>query len=102
MSGTVNHYKSNLRDQRFVLFELFDIGKTTLGKAPFASMDEASALDALVGLEALCTSELATGFASSDRTPLALDADGNVTLPDALKKNLKTYYEGEWHRLDFA
>jgi alkylation response protein AidB-like acyl-CoA dehydrogenase len=101
MSGTVHHYKSNLRDIRFVLFELFDIGKTTLGQGPFARMDEATALDALVGLEALSRTELATGYAESDRTPLRLDADGNVALPEALKKNIKAYYDGEWHRLDF-
>jgi alkylation response protein AidB-like acyl-CoA dehydrogenase len=103
MSGTVHHYKPNLRDIRFVLFELFDIGGTTLGRGPFAAMDEATALDALVGLEALCTGQLATGFAEADRTPLVLDAQGgSVTLPDALKKNIKAYYDGEWHRLDFS
>src|SRR5215471_9849205 len=102
MSGTDHHYKSNLRDIRFALFELFDVGTTTLGHGPFASMDEASALDALVGLEALCTNELASGFVEADRTPLVLDGEGNVKLPDALKKNIQTYFEGEWHRLDFA
>ncbi len=100
MSGTKLHYKSNLRDIRFCLFELFDIGKTSLGKAPFGAMDEASALDALQGLETLCTEEIAAGFADSDRTPLTLDGEGNVTLPAALVKNLNAYYDGEWHRLD--
>ena len=79
---------------------MLDVGKTSLGHAPFASMDEGSAKDALKGLEALATGELATGFAETDRVPLKLDAHGNVTLPDALKRNLKAYYDGEWHRLD--
>ncbi len=100
MSGTKLHYKSNLRDIRFCLFELFDIGKSSLGKAPFAAMDEATASDALQGLETLCTSEIAAGWAESDRVPLTLDGEGNVRLPEALKKNLKSYYDGEWHRLD--
>jgi alkylation response protein AidB-like acyl-CoA dehydrogenase len=99
MSGTKLHYKSNLRDIRFCLFELFDIGNRSLGKAPFGAMDEASAADALSGLETLCTEEIAAGFAESDRTPLALEA-GNVKLPAALKKNIQSYYDGEWHRLD--
>src|SRR4051812_14614271 len=99
MSGTKHHYKSNLRDLRFCLFELLEIGKNTLGKAPFAAMDEATATDALQGLETLCSQEIAPGFAESDRVPLTLDADGNVLLPPALKKNIKAYFDGEWHRL---
>ena len=34
-----NHFKSNLRDTFFNLFEVLDIGTTTLGKAPFTNMD---------------------------------------------------------------
>ena len=30
-----NHYKPNLRDLSFNLFEFLDIGRTSLGKGPF-------------------------------------------------------------------
>ena len=40
---TVQHYKSNLRDVFFNLFEVLEIQKTVLGKAPFESMDEDTA-----------------------------------------------------------
>ena len=35
-----DHYKSNLRDIFFNLFEVQDIGTTSLGKGPFKGMDE--------------------------------------------------------------
>ena len=67
MSGSAHHYKANLRDLTFNLFEVLDIGKTSLGRAPYATMDEPSARDVLKGLEALAVGELATGFAETDR-----------------------------------
>ena len=94
------HYKSDLRDIFFNLFEFYDIGRSSLGTAPFAAMDEATARDALKGFEALCTNELAASFYDADRTPLKLDSEGNVTLPDSLKASMQAFYEGGWHLID--
>jgi len=43
------HYRPNLRDIFFHLFEVLEIQKTVLGKPPFAGMDEDSARAALEG-----------------------------------------------------
>lgn len=40
---TVDHYKPNLRDIFFQLFEVLEIQSQSLGKGPFASMDEDTA-----------------------------------------------------------
>jgi alkylation response protein AidB-like acyl-CoA dehydrogenase len=98
--STALHYKSNLRDVFFNLFELHDIGRTSLGTGPFAAMDEESARDALQGLDELCRTELAASFADSDRTPLTQDAEGNVVLPASLKKSLNAYWDAQWHLLE--
>src|SRR5687767_9523705 len=90
----VQHYKSNLRDIFFNLFEVLDVGRTTLGKGPFAAMDEESAKEALRGLEGLATNELATSFAETDRLGLTIDKEGNVALPDGLKRAMKAFHEG--------
>ena len=66
MSKTL-HYKSNLRDVMFNLFEVLDIEKTTLGQGPFANMDAATAKDMLVQLEKIATTELAASFVEGDR-----------------------------------
>ena len=78
MSGTTHHYKSNLRDLYFNLFEVLDVGTTSLGHGPYASMDEPAARDALKGLEALAVGELATGFAETDRIPLKIEQPANT------------------------
>jgi len=98
--STVHHYRSNLRDIFFNLFECQDIGTRTLGKAPYAGMDEAAVRDALSGLDELCRTEIAATFAASDRTPLQLNDEGNVVLPDALKKALAAYWNAGWHQLE--
>ena len=95
--STVNHYKANLRDLRFNLFEFLDIAGTSLGKGPFKAMDAEMADGALSALAELCEGEYGASFAESDRVGLEIDADGNVTLPAALQRSLKVYYENGWH-----
>ncbi len=97
---TAAHYKSNLRDIHFNLFEVLDIGRTTLGKGPFASMDAETAREALAGLEEMVQNHFAPAFAEGDRTPLTLSADGDVTLPPGMKRALEAYYEGGWNKLE--
>ncbi len=98
--STVLHYKSNLRDIFFNLFEFHNIGETSLGRGPFVSMDEGSARDALTAYEELCATEIASSWADADRVGLEVSKDGDVTLPKSLKKSLKTWYDAEWFRLE--
>lgn len=98
--STVLHYKSNLRDIFFNLFEVHDIGKTSLGRGPFQAMDEETARDTLIEYEKLCSSDISASFAESDRVPLEMAPNGDVTLPPALKKALKKWYDKEWFRLE--
>ncbi len=98
--STVLHYKSNLRDIFFNLFEFHDIANTSLGRGPFVSMDEETARDSLTEYEKLCSGEIAASWAESDRIPLEVDAIGDVTLPKALTKALNKWYEKEWFRLE--
>ncbi len=94
------HYRSNLRDTLFQLFEVLDVGQTTLGKGPFASMDEAVAVASLEAAEKLCSTELQKSFVDSDRTPLSLDAEGNVTIPESLARSYHAFYDAEAHLLN--
>ena len=98
--STVYHYRSNLRDIFFNLFEVHKIGEKSLGHEPFASMDEETARDALTGLEELCRTEIAASFAESDRIPLKQNEKGEVILPDALKKAYKAYHDADWQQLE--
>ena len=97
--STSHHYKSNLRDTFFNLFEFLDIGETSLGKGPFSPMDADTARASLKSLERLATQEIAPSFAPTDREVPQLDGEGNVTLPDALKRAIACWYDGDWHRM---
>jgi hypothetical protein len=91
MSST-SHYKPNLRDLQFNLFEFLDIGRTALGRAPFGDLDETAARQTLETFAQVCTTQLAQSFSESDHTPPRLE-NGAVTLPPGLKRAMEAYFE---------
>ena len=100
--STALHYKSNLRDIFFNLFEYLEVQKDTLGKAPFSSsLDEETAREVLRGVEKICSTELAGSFVDSDRIPLEFDkATGDVKIPASLRRSIEKYQEAGFHRLE--
>ena len=97
---TVDHYKPNLRDTYFQLFEVLAIQSTTLGKPPFEAMDEDSARAALAGFLEVMLSSWAPAFAEGDRIGARFDGKGNVALPPGYHKALAAYYGGGWNGLE--
>jgi alkylation response protein AidB-like acyl-CoA dehydrogenase len=97
---TAAHYRSNLRDIFFNLFEVLDIGRTSLGHAPFGAMDAETAREALVGMEEHVQKAIAPTFAVGDRVDLTLDGQGNVTLPPGFVEALEAYYAGGWNQFE--
>ncbi|MEZ4448556.1 MAG: acyl-CoA dehydrogenase [Nannocystaceae bacterium] len=97
--AATSHYKSNLRDVLFNLFEVSKIQETSLGKGPFEHMDEETVRATLDNYLEFVQRELTPTFFESDRTPLQFDGDGNVTLPAGLTRSLRTMLEAEWHML---
>jgi alkylation response protein AidB-like acyl-CoA dehydrogenase len=94
------HYRSNLRDTEFNLFEVLEVDKHTLGHGPFADLDAATARETLRSYERFCSTELAKSYAQSDREGLQFDpATGSVTLPECLKQAYNAYYDGGWDLL---
>jgi alkylation response protein AidB-like acyl-CoA dehydrogenase len=95
----MGHYKSNLRDLEFNLFEVFGADKA-LGRGPFEQMDADSARDVLREMERLCTEDLAESFVDADRHPPVYDPKTySVTLPESFKKSYAAVMDGEWYRL---
>ncbi len=94
----MTHYKSNLRDIEFNLFEVFTV-QEYFGHGPFSHMDYETARGALSEVERLARTAFADSFVEGDRTPLQLH-DGDVTIPDGLHKSLDAYFGGEWHRMN--
>jgi alkylation response protein AidB-like acyl-CoA dehydrogenase len=93
----MGHYKSNLRDIFFNLFEVNDLAGV-LGRAPWEDFDPATVRDILAELERLASEDMAASFGESDRNAPHL-VDGSVTLPDGLKRSLDAFYDGGWDLL---
>jgi alkylation response protein AidB-like acyl-CoA dehydrogenase len=93
------HYKSNVRDLEFNLFEVFKI-QERLGKGPFEQADEDTARGVLTELNNLATGPLGDSFADGDRQGVAFDpTTHSVTLPETVKKSYQALWDGEWYRL---
>src|SRR5215475_11813723 len=96
----MGHYKSNLRDLEFNLFEVFGTDEQ-LGTAPFEDLDEETARGILAEVVRLAEGPLAESFADADRNPPVFDPATNaVTLPDSFKKSYRAMHDAEWWRLE--
>jgi len=95
----MGHFRSNLRDLEFNLFEVFRV-QDQLGTAPFDGVDVQTARDTLKELYTVATGPLAESFADADRNPPVFDpATNSVTMPQSLKDAYKVLWDGEWWRL---
>jgi len=96
----MGHYKSNVRDLEFNLFEVFGTDKL-LGTGPFADLDEDTARGMLHEIVRLAEGPLAESFADADRNPPVFDPGTNtVTLPESFKKSYRALRAAEWWRLE--
>jgi alkylation response protein AidB-like acyl-CoA dehydrogenase len=99
--STALHYKANLRDIEFNLFEYLNIQSTALGKKPFGALDEETARQTLKTMLPVCRDEFAKGFVEGDQTPLILDKkSGTVTTPPSMRESYRMYFEQGFHQLE--
>jgi alkylation response protein AidB-like acyl-CoA dehydrogenase len=98
----MSHYKSNLRDVEFNLFEVLG-RQELLGTAPFDEVDEETARDMLAEVNRLALGPVAESFVDSDRNPPVFDpATGNVRMPESFKRSFNAIMDAEWWRLSVS
>src|SRR5258708_650560 len=96
----MTHFKSNLRDIEFNLFEVFN-RQELLAKAPHEELDEDTARGILEEVNRLATGPLAESFADADRHPPVFDpATHSVTMPESFARSFRAFMEAEWFRLE--
>ena len=96
----MGHYKSNLRDIEFNLFEVLGTGEK-LGTGPFTELDEGTVRGILAEVKALAEGPLAESYVDSDRNPPVFDpATNSVTMPEAFKRSYQLWQDAEWWRLE--
>ncbi|OBB26089.1 butyryl-CoA dehydrogenase [Mycolicibacterium peregrinum] len=95
----MGHYKSNLRDIEFNLFELLE-RERIFGVEPYADVDLDTAKFILREVDRLAREDLAESFEEADRNPPVYDAAAkSVTVTPAFAATYKTWMDAEWWRL---
>ncbi|HEX4727063.1 MAG TPA: acyl-CoA dehydrogenase [Jatrophihabitans sp.] len=96
----MGHYKSNLRDIEFNLFEVLGTGDL-LGSGPFAELDPDTVRGILAEVRTLAEGPLADSYVDADRNPPVFDpATNSVSMPESFKKSYRTWQQAEWWRLE--
>ena len=81
----MSHYKSNVRDQVFNLFEVLGIDKA-FGEGDYADLDADTAREMLTEMSRLAEGPVAESFVEGDRNPPVFDPETHsVKLPDSFK-----------------
>ncbi|HTF11041.1 MAG TPA: acyl-CoA dehydrogenase [Asanoa sp.] len=96
----MTHYKSNVRDIEFNLFEVFGVDRV-LGQGPFAEVDVDTARNLLAELDRFAREDLSASYVDSDRNPPVFDPQTHTApLPEAFRRSYHTFMDAEFWRLD--
>lgn len=93
----MTHYKSNVRDIEFNLFEVFGRGDL-YGAGPFAEIDVETAKEILAEVDRLAREDLAASYVEGDRNPPVFDPQTHTApVPEGFKKSYEAWIEaGFW------
>ncbi len=99
----MGHYKSNVRDLEFNLFEMLALEKV-LATGAFGDLDGESVRQMLDEAAKMAEGPLAEAFAETDRHPPTFDpAAHTVSIPEPFKKAFRAWYDGgDWFRVGMA
>ena len=94
----MSHYKSNVRDQVFNLFEVLGVDKA-LGQGEYSDLDVDTAREMLTEMSRLAEGPIAESFVDGDRNPPVFDPKTHsVTLPESFKKSVHALIEAGWDK----
>ncbi|MGA8253414.1 MAG: acyl-CoA dehydrogenase [Mycobacterium sp.] len=94
----MSHYKSNVRDQVFNLFEVLGVDKA-LGQGEYSDLDVDTAREMLTEMSRLAEGPIAESFVDGDRNPPVFDPETHsVTLPESFKKSVHALIEAGWDK----
>ncbi|WP_167107649.1 acyl-CoA dehydrogenase [Mycobacterium sp. DL592] len=95
----MSHYKSNVRDQEFNLFEVLGLDKV-LGQGEYSDLDPDTVREMLAESARLNEGPIAASFVDGDRNPPVFDPNTHtVTLPESFKKSVQAFIDGGWDKV---
>ena len=95
----MSHYKTNIRDIEFNLFEVLGRDEV-LGTGPFEDVDGETAREIIAEVDRLAREDLAASYESSDRNPPVFDpVTSTAPVPADFKKSYDAWMDSEYWRL---
>jgi Acyl-CoA dehydrogenase N terminal len=95
----MSHYKANVRDLEFNLFEVLDLG-TLLDRGAYGDLDSDTAKAMLTEVAHFAQEVVAESFVEADRNPVRfIPAEHTITVPDALRKTVAAVHAAGWSAL---
>ncbi|MFF2085147.1 acyl-CoA dehydrogenase [Nocardia sp. NPDC058176] len=95
----MGHYKANVRDIEFNLFEVLGLDKL-LDVGAYGDLDSETVRQILDEVQRLAEGPIAESFADADRHPAVYDpATFDITVPEPLRKTVAAVHEAGWYRL---
>lgn len=95
----MGHYKSNLRDIEFNLFEVLGLDKV-LTSGAYGDLTSDTVRELLAAAARQAEGPLAQPFADADRQPPTFDpATHSVKLPEVFKAAVRFWRDGQWSRI---
>ncbi|MFE9784630.1 acyl-CoA dehydrogenase [Nocardia salmonicida] len=95
----MGHYKANVRDIEFNLFEVLNLDKL-LDTGAYGDLDSDTVRQLLVEVKNLAEGPIADSFADADRHPVVFRPDTHdITVPEPLRRTVDVVHEAGWHRL---
>ncbi|GAA2095319.1 acyl-CoA dehydrogenase [Microlunatus panaciterrae] len=96
----MSHYKSNLRDITFNLFEVLGVDRV-LGRGPYEDLDAETAQALLDEVDHLARTTLAESFAEGDQHPPVFDPRSHaVTMPEGFKRSYRAWMDAGFYNLE--
>ncbi|MFI9510780.1 acyl-CoA dehydrogenase [Nocardia sp. NPDC052566] len=95
----MGHYKANVRDIEFNLFEVLGLDKL-LDTGAYGDLDSDTVREILAEVKRLSEGPVAESFAAADRDPVVYDPiTFSISVPDALRKTVDAVRAADWSRL---
>ncbi|MBF6203489.1 MULTISPECIES: acyl-CoA dehydrogenase [Nocardia] len=95
----MGHYKANLRDIEFNLFEVLELDKL-LDTGAYGDLDSGTVREILSEVRRLAEGPVADSFAAADRDPVVYDpATFSIAVPEPLRRTVTAVRDADWSRL---
>ena len=98
----MSHYRSNVRDVEFNLFEVLGLD-ALLDSGAYGELDTATVREILGEVARLSEGPIADSFVDGDRNPPGfLPAEHTITVPDSVRRSVTALKDSGWLRIGMS